>query len=288
MTGMSNLVSSAIQDAFIAGMAKRPSVFQQIFQVKTSAKERETELAVAGLGEWSQTDDLEAGGTDDMVEIGTAAYIHDTFQMHVPIPRKLIDDDNLGLIMDEIGKMGAGAILAADRKAAAVLNNAFTSGTGPDAAYLCATHSLAKSASTISNAGSGALTETTFDSAMTAIQTQKDDNYKELSIMPTIMVVPPAQFKKASIIVGSQQLSGTGNNDINPYANMVKIIVNPFLSSATAWFLIDQIMAKLKFFWRVAPEVTIEKKSNAYIAHGYARLSVGFSDWRGVYGSTGA
>ena len=83
--------------------------------------------------------------------------------------------------------------------------------------------------------------------------------------------------------------SGTADNDANPYKGQFKIIDWLYLTSTTAWFLIDTSEHELNWFWRKRPDF----KSDELFDTEYAvykstmRFSRGWSDWRGVWGSQG-
>ena len=55
------------------------------------------------------------------------------------------------------------------------------------------------------------------------------------------------------------------------------------------WFLQDGNRHELNFFWRVKPEFKNEEDFDTFVSkyRGYMRYSLGFSDWRGMVGSTG-
>jgi hypothetical protein len=70
----------------------------------------------------------------------------------------------------------------------------------------------------------------------------------------------------------------------------LKIVVLDYLTSNTNWFLIDPTVAELNFFWRKRLEFKQEDDFSTMQSkyRGYMRFSVGYSDYRGVFGSTGA
>ena len=59
--------------------------------------------------------------------------------------------------------------------------------------------------------------------------------------------------------------------------------------SDKSWFVQDGSRHELNFFWRVKPEFKNEEDFDTFVAkyRGYMRYSYGFSDWRGMVGSTG-
>jgi hypothetical protein len=172
------------------------------------------------------------------------------------------------------------------------LNNAFSSGTGGDAKYLCSTlHPRADGGTAQLNASSTGITlsEANFNTGLLAMRGQLDDKGMKIGVKADTLVVPPALEKTAQILTQSQLRSGTADNDYNYYKGIVKVISWDWLSSSTAWFLLDSSMHELNWFWRVRPDF---KQDNAFDT-GYSlyktrmRCSKGWSDWRGVWGSKG-
>lgn len=290
-SGLTDAIRADIDKAFTAGLQRAmPAIFPNIFKVESSAKSQENHLAMAGLGDWAQLDDLEPGGADYLAEVGVLSFVHETYKKSLIIPRKSFDDDQSGQIQRNISMMGYRAIMTAERRAARVFNDGFTVSNGIDGKPLFDdAHILKKSASTGDNKATTSLTADNFAAAMTMIKTQKDENNLEILVNPTILLVPPALESAARIITQSQLKPGTANNDINIYQGALNVIVNPFLSSATAWFLIDKELAELWFYWRVKPETAqaVGPDLASIKVAGYARMCAGFADWRGVWGSTG-
>jgi hypothetical protein len=101
--------------------------------------------------------------------------------------------------------------------------------------------------------------------------------------------VPIDLEKTAHLIVDSSLRQGTADNDANFYKGSLKIISWIYLTSTTAWFLVDSKLKELNWFWRIKPEF---KQDDAFdtdeaLFKTRMRLSKGFSDWRGVWGSAG-
>ncbi len=86
-------------------------------------------------------------------------------------------------------------------------------------------------------AGSAAaLDVTSLSLARTAMRKQKGLNGELLAIQPWALVVPAELETKAQQIVAEITAATTAN--VNPFAGGLEIIVEPGLSSATAWYLI--------------------------------------------------
>jgi hypothetical protein len=82
---------------------------------------------------------------------------------------------------------------------------------------------------------------------------------------------------------------GTANNDLNIYKGMFDIMAWEYLSSTTAWFLLDQRNHLLTWYWRIRPEFKTDNAfdSDAALYKTRVRFSYGWSDWRGTWGSKG-
>ena len=95
------------------------------------------------------------------------------------------------------------------------------------------------------------------------------------------------------IITGSNLRSGTADNDINVDKGL-SVVDWDYIGavaggSDTAWFLLDSSLHELNWFWRVRPEFKQDHSFETDMAlfKARTRFSVGFSDWRGVWGSAG-
>jgi len=294
-----NLLSPRLRKAFFTGFSARPGVMEKIFNVNSSTQSSEEDLAVAGLSAWDQIEDTEAIALDRFEEIGTTEYTHEPYRKTMEIGLSLWEDKKYGLMEKWAKQMGMGAQRLVEVTSANVLNNAFTGGqTGPDGAQLCAdSHTLKKprtgDTATADNKGTAAFSDTELKNAIIAMSDTAalDDAGQKIMIKPTSLIVPPALQFTAQTVLKSAQQSGTANNDVNSLLGQgIEIIVWPYLTSSTAWFLQDKTISELNFYWRVKPSYNQESKRGSRNVESFAgrmRFSVGFSDWRGIWGSTG-
>jgi hypothetical protein len=104
------------------------------------------------------------------------------------------------------------------------------------------------------------------------------------------LLVGRALRKTAHEILKSEKRSETGDNDMNYYSEMgMKVLSWHYLTSSTAWFLIDDSLHELNWFWRVRPEFKQDNSfdTGAALYKTRERFSRGWSDWRGVWASKG-
>lgn len=223
------------------------------------------------------------------------------------ISYELLEDDLSGAI--EKAKYGARALVRkAESLGAGVFNNGFsTSYTsyGDGKPLFSVGHTRADGGTAQSNASSTGitLTEANLETAILAMRSQLDDRGNLISVVPNVLLVPPALEKEALIITKSSNRSETSDNDANVYnlkeytGGMLKVIVWDYLGAAaggsdTAWFLLSSQDHQISWGWRRKPAVKkLEEAVGAKNEIAYWKMSFraayGWRDWRGVWGSKG-
>jgi phage major head subunit gpT-like protein len=145
------------------------------------------------------------------------------------------------------------------------------------------------------SAATQAAAAASFGAARLAILTFKDEEGRPLNLMPDVLEVPPALETTANMLMLSDKLV---DDTPNPYKGMARVLVNPRLTSATAWFLHVTNMPVKPFIYqeRKAPVFVSQtdmsaddvflRKSFKYGAE--ARAAGGYGFWQMSVGSTGA
>ncbi len=301
------LLEPGLRKIFFETYQEKPEQFSQVLKVQTSDKAIETDFRMGGFGLFETKDSMGAVNYQDPTGTKALQYIHQEFASGYIVERKLIDDEQY----NTINKMSAGLARAAratvETQAASVLNNAFTT-NGFDGVPLISTSHVRLDGGSLSNrlsttygagAADGALSDRNLKAAMIQARAQVDDRGILIQVQPTVLVVPPALEYTARTLVGGTNLSvlGTGlvsggTTDASTAKNTLpplKIVVMDYLTSATAWFVMDPTVAQLNFFWRKKLEFknmedfdTMQAKYRAYM-----RFAAGYSDYRGIVGSAG-
>jgi phage major head subunit gpT-like protein len=134
-----------------------------------------------------------------------------------------------------------------------------------------------------------------FGAARLAILSFKDEEGRPLNLMPDVLEVPPALEATANLLMLSDKLV---DDSPNPYKGMAKVLVNPRLTSATAWFLHVTNMPFKPFIYqeRKAPVFVSQTDMQAddvfnngiYAFGAEARAAGGYGFWQMSVGSTGA
>jgi phage major head subunit gpT-like protein len=222
-------------------------------------------------------------------------FVHKEYALGVAIERKLWDDNRTGMIRQRGRTLGNafGTTIAVQQ--ASVFNNAFSSSfVGADSVALCATNHPVRpgdTATTQSNKQSLALDYANVITAIQAGKRMKDERGNPLPVIFNKLVVPIELEAKAYEITNAINKPGTADNDANYLGSQgLQTIVDPYLTSAKNWFLIDPLRASdhLIWYWRVRPETTVDPSSDYNLVakyRGYYRASFGWDDWRWIYGS---
>jgi hypothetical protein len=259
-----------------------------IFRTLTSSKAKETDQRVGGF-------------SDPEVFNGTVKYdtprngyeIEYTFTELVKgfaIDRKMRDDLQYTTIFDSAQGMATAFARKRRKDAASVFNNATSSSyLGYDSKALCANdHPRSRTDSTaVDNLGALSLTSANLEVAVLAHQNLKDDIGEEITIMPDLLIVPDTLRKTALEIVGSENVPENANNAINVQAGNWQVVVDPYLTSTTAWWIADSTLANryLKWYDRIMPEFAGMQDFNTMVwqYRGYVRYGYGWSDFRWIY-----
>lgn len=106
---------------------------------------------------------------------------------------------------------------------------------------------------------------------------------RRIQIFPDTLVVPPALESTAIQLVGSQALPGTAQNDVNPQAGRYQIVVNPYLSSSTGWFL-ARAQYGTEIWSSGAPDIETDydAKTREFILTVEALTGGRVTNWRGM------
>ena len=269
-----------------------PEVYSSIFHVMDSSVDVERDSSITGFSLLTQTAEGGPISYEDPIQMYDVSYVHLKYTKGFKVSEELVEDDRYNIINKKPKALARSARRTSEYLAAQVLNNAFSSGTGGDAKYLCSTaHPRADGGTAQSNASSTGvtLTETNLNTALLAMRGQLDDKGMKIGVKASKLIVPPALEKTAQILTQSTLRSGTADNDYNYYRGIVDVISWDWLTSSTAWFLIDSSVHQLNWFWRIRPEFKQDSSFDTGMALFKVRMraSRGWSDWRGVYGSKG-
>jgi len=270
---------------------------EDIFDTENSERAYEEEVMLTGFGEAPVKNEGSAVVYDTAQEAWTARYINETVAMAFSLTEEAIEDNLYDTLSSRYTKALARSMQTTKQiKGANVLNNAFTSGTGGDGAYLCASSHPTVENVSLSNILSTAsdLNETSLEQALIDIAGFKDERGLRINAQATRLIIPAALQFVSDRLMESPGRTGTADNDINAVRNMGMVpqgySVNHYLTDTDAWFLKTDVPNGLKHFVRTSVSTNMEGDFETGNVRYKARerYSFGWSDWRGIFGTPGA
>ena len=271
---------------------------KEIYETETSERSFEEETKLSGFSAAPVKNEGAAIAYDNGQEAWTARYNHETIAQGFSLTEEAIEDNLYDSLSARYTKALARSMAYTKQvKAAAVLNNGFTSGyNGGDGQPLfSASHPLV-SGGTNSNIPSTAadLNETSLEAAVIQISLWTDERGLLIAAKPKKLVVPPALQFVATRLLETELRVGTNDNDINALKNNGSIpegyTINHWLTDSNAWFLTTDVPNGMKHFERVALQNSMDGDFDTGNVRYKARerYSFGWSDPLGMYGSAGA
>lgn len=295
---------SAIKDLLLPGLRgvegkyeQIPSQYDKIFTKHDSkmALERTAEMRFLGLAQL-KTEGGQTAFDNNAGERYVYNQEHTEIALGYAITRKAIDDN---LYKTQFAPSNLGLIESFQQTkeiyGANVLNTATTynASVGGDGVSLVNTaHPI--DGGTVANrpALDVDLNEATLLNAMIAIRTNfKDQAGLKVFARGRKLIVPPQLEPVAIRLTKTELRPGTADNDVNAIMMTAGglpegYMVNDFLTSPTAWFLLTNIDG-LSYMERVRFEtdMQVDFVTDNLLVKGYERYSFGYYNWRSIFGS---
>ena len=270
----------------------------QIFDSESSDRAFEEEVMLSGFG----TADVKPEGSgvqyDDAQETYTARYTMETVALAFALTEEAIEDNLYDRISSRYTKALARSMATSKQvKGANVLINATASSgyTGGDGVVLVSSaHPTLNGNQSNRPTTYSDLSETSLEQALIDIAGYQDERGLKIAAQGMKMIIPKELEFTAERILKSQGRVGTADNDINALKSMGMVpqgyVVNHYLTDTDAWFIKTDVPNGLKHFVRAPLKTAMEGDFDTGNVRYKARerYSFGWSDWRGIYGNTGA
>jgi len=295
---------SAIKDLLLPGLRgvegkyeMIPSQYDKIFTKHDSkmALERTAEMRYLGLAQL-KTEGGQTAFDNNAGERFVYNQEHTEIALGYAITRKAIDDN---LYKTQFHPSNLGLIESFQQTkeiyGANVLNTATTynASIGGDGVALCSTsHPI--DGGTVANRPTTdvGLNEATLLNAMISVRTNfKDQAGLKVFARARKLIVPPQLEPTAIRLTKTELRPGTADNDVNAIMMTAgglpeSYMVNDFLTSAYAWFLLTNIdglsyMERIKF----ETDMQVDFVTDNLLVKGYERYSFGYYNWRSIFGS---
>ena len=270
----------------------------EIFDEEASDRAFEEEVMLGGFGTAPVKSE---GGTvsfDDAQETFTARYTHETIALAFAISEEAIEDNLYDRLASRYTKALARSMAQTKQiKAAAILNNAFSTGANAigDGAALCSSShpSLSGNQRNLLSVAAD-LNETSLEQMLIDIAGFTDERGLKVAVRGMKLIIPKELQFIAERVMNSNLRSGTADNDANAIRNMGMLpegaVVNHFLPDTDAFFIKTDAPNGFKLFNRSPIKTAMEGDFDTGNMRFKARerYSFGVSDWRCVFGTPGA
>tara|TARA_Y100001937_G_scaffold35130_1_gene50422 strand:+ start:5825 stop:6733 length:909 start_codon:yes stop_codon:yes gene_type:complete len=267
-----------------------------IYETESSERSFEEEVKLSGFGAAPVKAEGAAISYDSAQESFTARYNHETIALGFSITEEAMEDNLYDSLSARYTKALARAMAHTKQvKAAALLNNGFTTFNSGDGVTLFSTAHPLVNGGTNSNtfATAADLNETSLEDAVINIAAFTDERGLLIAARPRRLIVPPALQFVATRLLETEGRVGTSDNDLNALRNNGSIpegySINHFLTDTNAFFLITDVPNGMKHFDRTALETSMDGDFDTGNVRYKARerYSFGVSDPLGIYGSPG-
>jgi hypothetical protein len=278
--------------------AKYGEEHKEVYETETSERSFEEETKLSGFSAAPVKNEGAPIAYDNGQEAWTARYTHETIAQGFSLTEEAIEDNLYDSLSARYTKALARSMAYTKQvKAAAVLNNGFTSGyNGGDGQPLFSSSHPLVSGGTNSNIPTtpADLNETSLEAAVIQISLWTDERSLLIAAKPRKLIVPPALQFVATRLLETELRVGTNDNDINALKNNGSIpegyAINHFLTDTNAWFLTTDVPNGMKHFVRVPLQQSMDGDFDTGNVRykSRERYSFGWSDPLGMYGSAGA
>lgn len=225
-------------------------------------------------------------------------FTHVTRAQGYVVTMEMQQDDLYGQIMKLPGQLSKSMKQTPEYTAAAVFNRAHNSGyaIGDGQPIFSTAHPLLAGGTSRNRLSTlAALSQVSYEQALTDFGLQIDNNGKLITMQPKTLIVHPSLQWTAHRLLGSstspESVSGTNTateykawGAINPVKGSTEVSVYPYLTSSTFWCLQAEDHG-LEFYWRMKPDYVNqnEELSGNAMYGSRMRYSVGARDWLGVF-----
>jgi hypothetical protein len=223
----------------------------------------------------------------------TKRYTHTVWGLGYIVTQEEMEDNLYEAVSKKrIKRLAFSARQTKENIVANVYNRAFNSSyTGGDAKELLSTSHPSTSGNWSNKLSTDAdFSEASLEDLMVQIAQAKNDRGHVINLKPTKLIVPSNLMFDVKRVLKSDQQSGSANNDINALKGMIDYTVNHYLTDTDAWFIRTDAAQGLQLFERRALAFTQDNDFDTENAKAKAtfRMSTGWSDPRGLFGTSGA
>jgi len=297
---MPRLLQEGLNKVFGDSYDRHPKQYPVLFDEENSSKAFEVDAQLEGLSLAEVKDEGDEVAFDDFSQGFTPKYRMLTYAKGYIVTEEALEDELYGQLKTKTGTLGFIMVQTKENVAANIINRGFNSAytmiDGDGVELFSTAHINGPSGGTFSNklAIDANLEEVSLQDMLILIGNATDPRGNKISLQATDLCVPVAQQFNAQRILGSVLQNDTTNNATNAVRDMNSVrdgfSVNNYFTNPNAWFLKTNAPNGLKCFNRRALRYG---QDNAFTSGNMRqkadeRYALGWTDPRGIYGTSGA
>jgi len=219
------------------------------------------------------------------------------YKKAIPVTREFMRDNKWGLVAKNVRAAADKGRITREARGMDMFRLGFTTKLTNNGTAIFSNSHTTVSGDTVDNLFTEALDDDALNTALVMMAEQKDQSGTIVGRRARVLLVPPAVYKQAVILTGSELRPGTANNDMNLYSAKYNLFVkqSPYLGlnaagSDTAWFLVGQDHEMTRYAREgfntdyIGPEFSVN--DIAYYKMRFAEV-YGCTQYDGLVGSTG-
>ena len=295
-TQFRSIVEPILNQAFDGVYDQRVDEYKKIFTEENGTpRAYHEEVVLYGMGAAPVLPDGQAVTYDEGGQLYVKRYTYDVYGLAFALTKVLVEDgDHIRIGTTYSKHLAQSMDETLETVCANHLNRAFTSGYngGDGVTLVSASHPVI--GGTQSNVlTAAALSQTSLEQALIQVRQAQDSRGKRIRLTPKQLIVHPSNMLQAEVLLKSVLRTGTTNNDINPVKTTTSLsdaVVISRLTSPTAWFMQTDARDGLKVLWRRKLEKGMEGdfSTDSTRFKSTMRFGSGWTDWRNVFGNSGA
>ena len=285
-----------LEDVLFEEMPIEGGVFQRILKVRDMGNK--PMIRTTTVGSFGQVPQKAEGAPvtyEDLAGGFDTTYQADTYELGFRASKEALDDEQEEVVSDAARALGSSMNYTYDVDHANIFNNGFSSTTGsPDGVVLFSTAHPLIGGGTNQNTPTtqGDLSVAQLRVALNDIAHTRDDASKLIHWEPRWLLIPTEQRWLATELLRSDLRADTADNATNAFKSEgITIVSTPFLTDTNAFFLLSEPSKhNVRTYWREKPNVLHDWdfETSSMKVKIRARWKRGWSDYRGVYGTSGA
>lgn len=285
-----------LEDVLFDEMPIEAGVFQRILKVRDMGNKPFVKTTtVASFGSVPIKAEGAAVTYDDLAAGFDVSYQADTYELAFRASKEALDDEQEEVVSDAARALGSSMNYTYDVDHANLFNNGFTSTVGsPDGVALFSTAHPLVGGGTNANRPTtdGDLSVAQLRVALNDIANTKDDAGKIVHWRAKVLLISYNQKWLGMELIGSELRADTADNAVNAFKDDGLVVVaTPYLTDTNAFFLLSEPSKhNVRTYWREKPNVLHDWdfETSSMKVKIRARWKRGWSDYRGVYGTSGS